>query len=72
MGGKEPQKGEVWLVPFPMPSADKARAKFRPAVVVSAASPSDTNGTVTVAAISSATHRLTGFDIPVGIPGDSY
>ncbi|HUT34309.1 MAG TPA: type II toxin-antitoxin system PemK/MazF family toxin [Planctomycetota bacterium] len=61
-----PQRGEVWLVPFTMPSADSAGLKFRPAVVVSAAPAEEARGTVTLAAISSRTEPRTRFDIFVG------
>ncbi|MBM4040097.1 MAG: type II toxin-antitoxin system PemK/MazF family toxin [Planctomycetes bacterium] len=65
MGAGSPERGEVWLTPFPMPSRDQAQSKLRPVLVVSAATPEQTNGTVTCAAISSSTYRLTDFDIPV-------
>ncbi|MBM4034327.1 MAG: type II toxin-antitoxin system PemK/MazF family toxin [Planctomycetes bacterium] len=61
-----PQQGDVWFVPFAMPSADSAGLKFRPAVVVSAAPIEETRGTVTLAAISSRTEPRTRFDIFVG------
>jgi mRNA-degrading endonuclease toxin of MazEF toxin-antitoxin module len=48
-----------------MPSRDQAQSKLRPVLVVSAATPEQTNGTVTCVAISSATYRLTDFDILV-------
>ena len=65
MAGDYPQRGEVWRVPFPMPSKDHAQFKRRPVVVVSATSPRDTGGTVTTIAVSSSVSRLTDFDIPV-------
>jgi len=58
-----PQQGEVWWVPFPMPSADQALMKSRPAVVVSAGPVEAARGVVVVAAISSKTEPRTEFDI---------
>lgn len=61
----EPRKGEVWLARVAMPSSDHAGWKRRPVLVVSQAPPGNTDGVVLVAAISSSTLRLTGFDIQV-------
>lgn len=61
----EPRKGEVWLARVAMPSSDHAGWKRRPVLVVSQAPPSETDGVVLVAAISSSTFRLTDFDIQV-------
>ena len=60
-----PQRGEVWIVRFPMSASGGVEYKKRPAVVLSIASPHDTAGIVTVVPTSTRTTPRTKFDILV-------
>jgi mRNA-degrading endonuclease toxin of MazEF toxin-antitoxin module len=60
-----PRRGEVWWVVVDMPSKSGTRRKQRPSVIVSSAPVERTAYAVVVAPMSTSTHRLTEFDIPV-------
>jgi len=61
----DPKLGEVWWVAVDMPSKSGGRRKLRPAVVVTAVPLERTEQAVAIVPLSTSTHRLTEFDIPV-------
>lgn len=64
MADAVPKLGDVWLVPFPMPSHPE-ELKKRPGVVVSSVAPGRAGDTAVIAAISSKLEYMTRFSIRV-------
>jgi len=61
----DPRIGEVWWVVVDVPAKSGVKRKERPAVILSATPPERTAYAVVVVPLSTSTHRLTEFDIPV-------
>ena len=61
----DPRIGEVWWVVVDMPAKSGVKRKERPSVILSATPPERTAYAVVVVPLSTSTHHLTEFDIPV-------